>query len=124
MMSIIKWFKGPSTTGDQYVEVSEANPLPVSSVGGGGWQGVGEILQGTVAQGEEKLIDLSAEGVTAIWIQASPANTEPLQVGNVSGFEGAWVAPGSSEWFYFSKLYIKHGATASQGMAYQAVKYG
>lgn len=148
---MIKWFK--KLTG-QYVEVSEDNPLPVTSVGGGGgssnvtitsqsagmateakqddivtavgalkWQGAGNILQGTVAQGEEKLIDLSGEGVTAIWIQASPTNTDPIQVGNVSGFEGAWVLPGSSEWFFYPKLYLKHDASTTQNIAYQAVKY-
>lgn len=88
------------------------------------WQGVGDILQGTVAQGEEKLIDLTGPGATAIWIQASPDNTVPLLVGNIQGFEGAWVAPGSSEWFYYPRLYITHSADASQGIAYQAVKYG
>ncbi|MBB6694380.1 hypothetical protein H7B90_23570 [Cohnella xylanilytica] len=35
MWSLIKWFKGPSNTGDQYVEVSMANPLPVTTVGSG-----------------------------------------------------------------------------------------
>ena len=88
------------------------------------WSGVGNILQGSVAQGEEKVIDLSGEGATAVWIQADPSNTVPLQVSDVTGFEGAWVSPGSSEWFYYPKLYIKHGASASQGIAYQAKRYG
>lgn len=191
MWSIIKWFKGPSTTGEQYVEVSKNEPLPVQIVDGGGgggatevnvsgsggdadtangssdtnaptqigmltnarmmgydgtnfrrvqvdtngnmkavvqnsptWDGVGNILQGSVAQGEEKLVDLSAEGATAVWIQADPSNTVPLQVSNVTGFEGAWIQPGSSEWFYYPKIYIKHSASDTQNMAYQAVKYG
>lgn len=88
------------------------------------WQGVGNILQGEVQSGEEKLIDLSSEGATAIWIQAAPDNTEPLQVGNVQGFEGAWVMPGQSEWFYSPKLYISHGAESAQRLAFQAKKYG
>lgn len=88
------------------------------------WSGVGNILQGSVAQGEEKLVDLSAEGATAVWIQADPSNTVPLQVSNVTGFEGAWIQPGSSEWFYYPKIYIKHSASDTQNMAYQAVKYG
>lgn len=88
------------------------------------WNGVGNILQGSVAQGEEKEIDLSATGATAIWIQASPDNTVPIQISNITGFEGAWIQPGSSEWFYYSKLYMKHAATDTQNMAYQAVKYG
>jgi hypothetical protein len=35
MWSQIRWFKGASPTGDQYVEVSTTNPLPVTTVGGG-----------------------------------------------------------------------------------------
>lgn len=109
--------------------------LPIGGSGEGGaenvnvqnfpkYQGVGNILQGQVAQSEEKLIDLTGEGATAIWIQASPDNTVPLLVGNMQGFEGAWVMPGSSEWFFYPKLYITHSASEAQGVAYQGVKYG
>lgn len=113
---------------------AQGNPTgPTNGSNGGGsgqvevtnfptWSGVGNILVGTVAQGEEKLIEVS--GATAIWIQASPDNTEPLLVSNVSGFEGAWVMPGSSEWFYYPTLYVKHNATETQGIAYQGVAYG
>lgn len=107
--------------------------LPIGGSGEGGaenvnvqnfpkWQGVGNILQGTVAQGEEKMI--AVDGATAIWIQADAANTSPLLVSNIQGFEGASVHPGSSEWFYYPTVYVKHNDANAQGIAYQAVKYG
>lgn len=111
---------------DKYVTVTEQTPLPTKGAGGGGqfpkWQGVGNILQGSVAQGEEKMI--AVDGATAVWIQADPANTSPLLVSNIPGFEGASVQPGSSEWFYYPTVYVKHNDANAQGIAYQAVKYG
>lgn len=111
---------------DKNVTVTEETPLPTKGTGGGGqfpkWQGVGNILQGAIAQGEEKMIVV--DGATAIWIQADPANTSPLLVSNIPGFEGASVQPGSSEWFYYPTLYVKHNDANAQGIAYQAVKYG
>lgn len=129
MATPIKYY---DETAKEWKYVSTSNRLPTDSGGSGGgsvsvsnfpkWSGVGNILSGTVAQGEEKLIEVT--GATAVWIQASPDNTEPLLVSNVSGFEGAWVMPGSSEWFYYPTLYVKHNASASQGIAYQGVTYG
>lgn len=125
-MGVVKYYDRDQ---GKVITVTPETPLPTGSAGSGGgggktWQGVGNILQGQVEQGQEKLIDLSAEGATAIWIQAPPDNPVPLLVGNISGFEGAWVMPGSSEWFYYPKLYITHSASDSQGIAYQAVMYG
>ncbi|MFN3206766.1 hypothetical protein P5609_001115 [Bacillus licheniformis] len=137
-------------TNDEFVTVTKDNPLPVTGAGGGEtqsvdvnnwpttqkvsgsvgvnnhpkWQAVGAMVQGQVATGEEKMIDLSAAGVTFIEIQASPDNTVPLKVGDVSGFTAFWVKPGEMQKFYYGKIYVSHSADAAQEFAYQAVKYG
>lgn len=107
---------------DEIVQAIEKIPTPPT------WQGVGEILEGEVNPNSEndypKLIDLSAEGATAIWIQAAPDNTAPLRVGNVQGFSAAWVSPGESLWFYHPVLYISTDGEDAQHMAFQAKKYG
>lgn len=88
------------------------------------WQAVGDMVSGEVQPGQEKLIDLSAAGVTAIEIQASPDNTSPVQVGNITGFPALWLKPGEARFFYYGKLYVSTTADAAQTIAYQAIKYG
>lgn len=73
-MGVVKYYDRDQ---GKVITVTPETPLPTGSAGSGGgggktWQGVGNILQGQVEQGQEKLIDLSAEGATAIWIQAPP----------------------------------------------------
>ncbi|MEC1552552.1 hypothetical protein P9D28_08945 [Bacillus haynesii] len=147
MSQSVRFYDKPN---DKFVTVTKDNPLPVTSAGGGGtqsvdvnnwpatqkvsgsvgvnnhpkWQAVGAMVQGQVAAGEEKMIDLSSQGVTFIEIQASPDNTVPLRVGDVPGFTAFWVKPGEMQQFYYGKIYVSHSADAAQEFAYQAVKYG
>lgn len=88
------------------------------------YQNAGSMVQGEVQASEEKMIDLSDVGVSYIEIQASPDNTLPLRVGDVSGFTAFWVKPGDVRKFWHNKIYVTNPSTdTKQDFAYQAIKY-
>jgi len=102
------------------------NPVYVQLAANGGgtlnfpvWSKVGELLEGQIEAGVEK--DVLPNGATAIWIQASPDNTDAIRVGTVPGFSAAWLQPGDSEWYYGSAVYLNCASAAS--FATQAVSY-
>lgn len=138
--------------------VSDSNPFPVKFAGGGDgtsdvnvknwpteqkvsgsvdvgnfpkWQGVGDILQGTVDASNTgdypKRIDLSGENATAIEVVNTGTTDKVITVSNLQNAitGGIPIAPGDSRWFYFPVVFISvDGDTGSQGIAFQAVRYG
>jgi hypothetical protein len=89
MWSQIRWFKGASTTGDQYVEVSTSNPLPVTTVGGGA--GGAEEVQITSTGGDAATGTYGSQATSVIGLTTNArimgengANAIPIAASNMS----------------------------------------